>query len=161
MILRRFSLSLQMLSCLLYLSVSPSSRFKIDCSCRFGNAFCDVFNTDLSHHIFQASHNDSSKTTIIAFCLWPPSFQNSFAAASVLPQLFFLWQSRYESTTANDRSSLGAAVSCHRAPCFPVDENCNVIDNLPLLKLRLILLPEVQLIHLCSCRLPSFLRKCL
>ena len=46
---------------------------------------------------------------------------------------------------------LSTAIPCHRAPCLPVDGSCNRIDDLPLLKIRLVLFPKVKLVRLCSC----------
>ena len=105
--------------------------------------FCDVFNADLSHHVFssfQAFYDHSSKSTFITFCLWLPSFQNWLAAA-VLPLSFFSSRVLYVSTLAND---LCATIPCHCAPCFPVDGKSNVINDLPLLKLRFALFAKIM-----------------
>ena len=79
---------------------SLPSRLKFDCSCRFRNAFCDVFNADLSHHIFgsfKAFHNHSSESTFITFCFWPEADLLLRCHFPFVPGVF------YASIRANDR----------------------------------------------------------
>ena len=61
-----------------------------------GKFFRVVFNADFSHRVFrvfQASHNHSSRSRIITFCFWLPSFQNR--VVFILP--FFFLQQPYRS----------------------------------------------------------------